>query len=62
MQLSGAKVKLHDPRQGTAERVVEISGTPEQTHAAQNLLQAFILSGQSPSLGPGGLLSSGYAG
>lgn len=51
-QISGAKVKLHDVRPGSSERMVEISGTPEQAHAAQSLLQAFILSGQSSSLGP----------
>eukprot|EP01018_Ginkgo_biloba_P039773 Gb_03724 [translate_table: standard] len=45
--ISGAKVILHDPAPGATEGLVIISGTPEQTHAAQSLLQAFILSGQS---------------
>uniref|UniRef100_A0A0C9S6Z6 TSA: Wollemia nobilis Ref_Wollemi_Transcript_10183_3113 transcribed RNA sequence n=1 Tax=Wollemia nobilis TaxID=56998 RepID=A0A0C9S6Z6_9CONI len=46
-QISGAKVIMHDPRPGATEGLVVISGTPEQTHAAQSLLQAFIMSGQS---------------
>ncbi|KAJ7545095.1 hypothetical protein O6H91_09G107100 [Diphasiastrum complanatum] len=46
-QISGAKVKLYDARDGASESTVEISGTPDQTHAAQGLLQAFILNGQS---------------
>lgn len=53
-QMSGAKVNLLDVRPGASERTVEISGTPEQTHIAQSLLQAFILSGQSSSLGYAG--------
>lgn len=53
-QMSGAKVNLLDVRPGASESVVEISGTPEQTHAAQSLLQAFILSGQTSSLGYAG--------
>ncbi|CAM6118151.1 unnamed protein product [Calypogeia fissa] len=51
-QISGAKVKLHDVRPGSSERMVEISGTPDQAQRAQSLLQTFILSGQSSSLGP----------
>ncbi|ERN07461.1 KH domain-containing protein HEN4 isoform X2 [Amborella trichopoda] len=46
-QISGAKVNMHDPRPGALEGLVVISGTPDQTHAAQSLLHAFILSGQS---------------
>lgn len=46
-QISGAKVIMNDPRPGATEGLVIISGTPEQTHAAQSLLQAFIMSGQS---------------
>ncbi|KAH9301163.1 hypothetical protein KI387_012746 [Taxus chinensis] len=46
-KISGAKVIMHDPRPGATEGLVVISGTPEQTHAAQSLLQAFIMSGQS---------------
>lgn len=39
-QISGAKVNLLDVRPGSSEGVVEISGTPEQTHAAQCLIEA----------------------
>lgn len=45
-KISGARVKVNGVTTGALERVVEISGTPDQTHAAQSLLQAFILSGQ----------------
>ncbi|CAN6449545.1 unnamed protein product [Victoria cruziana] len=44
-QISGARVVVHDPLPGAAAGRVIISGTPEQTQSAQNLLQAFILSG-----------------
>ncbi|GLJ09206.1 hypothetical protein SUGI_0103820 [Cryptomeria japonica] len=44
-EISGAKVKLHDSRSGASDRVIEISGTPEQTHAAKSLLQAFLATG-----------------
>lgn len=50
-QISGAQVNFLDVRPGAAEAVVEISGTPEQTQSAQSLLQAFILRGQTSSLG-----------
>lgn len=46
-QISGAKVTLHEPRPGTSDRIVVISGTPDETQAAQSLLQAFILTGPS---------------
>lgn len=46
-EISGAKVKLHESKPGGTDRIVEISGTPEQTHAAQSLLQAFAMSGQN---------------
>lgn len=42
-QISGAKVNLLEVRPGTSEGVVEISGTPEQTNAAQCLIQASIV-------------------
>ena len=38
-------MKLHDSQSGGSDRVIEISGTPEQTHAAKSLLQAFIATG-----------------
>ncbi|KAJ4832802.1 hypothetical protein Tsubulata_044944 [Turnera subulata] len=45
-QISGAKVIVHEPRLGTSDRIIIISGTPDETQAAQSLLQAFILTGQ----------------
>ncbi|KAI5072193.1 hypothetical protein GOP47_0012299 [Adiantum capillus-veneris] len=50
-QMSGAQVNFLDVRPGALEAVVEISGTPEQTQSAQSLLQAFIMRGQTSSLG-----------
>ncbi|XP_042495803.1 KH domain-containing protein HEN4-like [Macadamia integrifolia] len=44
-QISGAKVIVHDPHTGASDGMVIISGTPDQTRAAQSLLQAFILNG-----------------
>eukprot|EP00262_Sarcandra_glabra_P000746 TRINITY_DN10864_c0_g1_i1.p1 TRINITY_DN10864_c0_g1~~TRINITY_DN10864_c0_g1_i1.p1 ORF type:complete len:655 (+),score=142.11 TRINITY_DN10864_c0_g1_i1:65-1966(+) len=44
-QISGAKVKLHDPLSSASECVVEIHGSSEQMNAAQSLLQAFVSSG-----------------
>ncbi|XP_057496185.1 KH domain-containing protein HEN4-like [Actinidia eriantha] len=46
-QISGAKVVVHEPLPGANERTVIISGTPDETQAAQSLLQAFILTGPS---------------
>ncbi|XP_010520717.1 PREDICTED: KH domain-containing protein HEN4 isoform X2 [Tarenaya hassleriana] len=50
-QISGARVIVHEPQQhiGTSEseRIIVMSGTPHQTQAAQNLLHAFILTGES---------------
>ncbi|CAJ1961354.1 unnamed protein product [Sphenostylis stenocarpa] len=46
-QISGAKVVVHEPRPGTSDRTIVISGSPDETKAAQSLLQAFILSGSS---------------
>lgn len=46
-EISGAKVIVHEPRLGTSDRIIVISGTPDQTQAAQSLLQAFILTGPS---------------
>ncbi|KAL1534386.1 KH domain-containing protein HEN4-like [Salvia divinorum] len=43
-QISRATVILQEARPGTTERTVVISGTPDETQAAQSLLQAFILS------------------
>eukprot|EP00262_Sarcandra_glabra_P003815 TRINITY_DN1462_c0_g1_i1.p1 TRINITY_DN1462_c0_g1~~TRINITY_DN1462_c0_g1_i1.p1 ORF type:complete len:702 (-),score=150.80 TRINITY_DN1462_c0_g1_i1:493-2598(-) len=44
-QISGAKITITEPRPGATETVIIISGTPEETHAAQSLLQAFVLCG-----------------
>lgn len=44
-QISGAKVMVHEGRSGTTDRTIVISGTPDETQAAQSLLQAFILTG-----------------
>ncbi|KAI7979422.1 KH domain-containing protein HEN4 [Camellia lanceoleosa] len=46
-QISKAKVIVHEPHPGATDRKVIISGTPDETQAAQSLLQAFILSGAS---------------
>ncbi|KAK9071069.1 hypothetical protein SSX86_009637 [Deinandra increscens subsp. villosa] len=46
-QISGAKVTVHEPRSGTTDHLVVISGTPDETQSAQSLLQAFILADQS---------------
>lgn len=46
-QISGATVTVYDPSVGTSGGKVVISGTPDQTLAAQSLLQAFIQTGQA---------------
>ncbi|KFK35836.1 hypothetical protein AALP_AA4G043500 [Arabis alpina] len=46
-QVSGANVVVHDPKAGTTEGLVVVSGTSDQAHFAQSLLHAFILCGQS---------------
>lgn len=47
-QISGAKVTVREPRPGTSNRTtIILSGTPDETQAAQSLLQAFIISGSS---------------
>ncbi|KAM1759951.1 KH domain-containing protein HEN4-like isoform X1 [Malus sylvestris] len=46
-QISSAKVIVHEPRPGTTDRIIVISGTPDETQAAQSLLHAFILTGPS---------------
>ncbi|OVA15760.1 K Homology domain [Macleaya cordata] len=46
-QISGAKVVVHDARPGNTDGVVLVSGTTDQIHAAQSLIHAFILSGQT---------------
>ncbi|KAJ0075073.1 hypothetical protein Patl1_34921 [Pistacia atlantica] len=46
-QISGANVVVNDPKPGASEGVVVVSGTPDQMRAAQSLIQAFILCGQT---------------
>ncbi|XP_065881277.1 KH domain-containing protein HEN4-like [Euphorbia lathyris] len=42
-QISDAKITVSEPKHGAPETVIIISGTPEQTHAAQSLIQAFVM-------------------
>lgn len=46
-QISGAQVIVHEALPGATHRTVVISGTPDETQAAQSLLHAFILTGSS---------------
>nr|CAB3470522.1 unnamed protein product [Digitaria exilis] len=48
-EMSGATVTLADDRPDVFEKVVQISGIPEQTEKAKSLLQGFILSIQDDS-------------
>ncbi|KAI9106457.1 hypothetical protein K1719_021985 [Acacia pycnantha] len=43
-QISDAKITITDSKPGAVETAIIISGTPEQTHAAQSLIQAFVMS------------------
>ncbi|GER30018.1 xylulose kinase, partial [Striga asiatica] len=40
-EISEANVTIMDPKPGAEETLIKISGTPEQTNAAQSLIQAF---------------------
>ncbi|KAM0028519.1 putative K domain-containing protein [Helianthus debilis subsp. tardiflorus] len=46
IQISGAKVVVHEPGSRNGDYVIVISGTPDQTQSAQSLLQAFMLADQ----------------
>ncbi|CAH9081930.1 unnamed protein product [Cuscuta europaea] len=46
-QISGAKVMMCEHTPGTSCRTVVISGTPEETQSAQNLLKNLIMNGSS---------------
>ncbi|KAL5054510.1 hypothetical protein RYX36_035192 [Vicia faba] len=47
-QISGAKVTIHEAHSGTSSgTTIVLSGTPDETQAAQSLLQAFIINGSS---------------
>ncbi|KAL3505018.1 hypothetical protein ACH5RR_034859 [Cinchona calisaya] len=43
-EISDAKITITDSKPGATETVIIISGTPEQTNAAQSLIQAFVIS------------------
>ncbi|KAK8476065.1 hypothetical protein V6N13_001606 [Hibiscus sabdariffa] len=43
-QISDAKITITKPNLATTETAITISGTPEQTHAAQSLIHAFVMS------------------
>ncbi|KAG6527401.1 KH domain-containing protein HEN4-like [Zingiber officinale] len=43
-EISEAKITITEPRSEATETVIIIAGTPEQTHAAQSLIQAFVMS------------------
>ncbi|KAG6503045.1 RNA-binding KH domain-containing protein RCF3-like [Zingiber officinale] len=43
-EISEAKITITEPRAEATETMIIIAGTPEQTHAAQSLIQAFVLS------------------
>ncbi|KAK7353374.1 hypothetical protein VNO80_18820 [Phaseolus coccineus] len=45
-ELSGANVTLVEDRPDVTQKIIQISGTPEQAERAQSLLQGFILSTQ----------------
>ncbi|XP_076951762.1 RNA-binding KH domain-containing protein RCF3-like [Bidens hawaiensis] len=42
-EISDANITITDPKPGAKETLVIISGTPDQTHAAQSLIQAFVI-------------------
>lgn len=48
-QISDAKITITEPKPGATETAIIISGTPEQTHAAQSLIQAFVMSEAEPT-------------
>uniref|UniRef100_A0A7N0UVQ9 K Homology domain-containing protein n=1 Tax=Kalanchoe fedtschenkoi TaxID=63787 RepID=A0A7N0UVQ9_KALFE len=44
IQISDAAITIAKPKAGATETMITISGTPEQTNAAQSLIQAFVIS------------------
>eukprot|EP00899_Mesostigma_viride_P001227 jgi/Mesvir1/11104/Mv12053-RA.1 len=48
-KMTGAVLRLHDPDEVTLARMLEITGTPEQTQQAQSLVQSLIISSQVPA-------------
>lgn len=43
LQISGALVEVVESKSSRLDRIALVSGTPEQKHSAENLIQAFIL-------------------
>ncbi|CAK9173895.1 unnamed protein product [Ilex paraguariensis] len=43
-EISDAKITVTEAKPGATETMIIISGTPEQTNAAQSLIQAFVIS------------------
>nr|XP_023912865.1 KH domain-containing protein At4g18375 [Quercus suber] len=43
-KISGAMIEISDSKSSRGDRIALISGTPEQKRAAENLIQAFIMS------------------
>jgi hypothetical protein len=52
--LSGARVKVHDQTPGATERLIEITGLPEQVAHAQVLVQGFLMTAGANASAPGG--------
>eukprot|EP00252_Welwitschia_mirabilis_P004500 TRINITY_DN14833_c0_g1_i1.p1 TRINITY_DN14833_c0_g1~~TRINITY_DN14833_c0_g1_i1.p1 ORF type:complete len:634 (-),score=87.33 TRINITY_DN14833_c0_g1_i1:601-2502(-) len=44
-EISGAKVKLQDSKPGSSDRIVNISGRPDQVLSAQSLLESYVING-----------------
>lgn len=61
-QLSGARVKVHELVQGVSERIVEISGTPDQVQTAQGLVHAYAAAAVRPEAGAEGISADGAGG
>lgn len=43
-KISGAMIEISDSKSARGDRIAHITGTPEQKRAAENLIQAFIMS------------------
>nr|GMD54273.1 KH domain-containing protein At4g18375 isoform X1 [Ipomoea batatas]GMD87934.1 KH domain-containing protein At4g18375 isoform X1 [Ipomoea batatas]GMD93282.1 KH domain-containing protein At4g18375 isoform X1 [Ipomoea batatas]GMD93871.1 KH domain-containing protein At4g18375 isoform X1 [Ipomoea batatas] len=42
-KISGASIEITDSKSSRGDRMALVSGTPDQKHAAENLIQAFIM-------------------
>jgi hypothetical protein len=60
--LSGARVKVHDATPGAAERLIEITGLPEQVAHAQVLVQGFMMTASANANASGGSGGGGGGG